>query len=417
MFKFGLKNLMDVRNIHLFIALSGIVFSLIFSLVVFPRIQDSFSLCIDPDKNGDLSTNIYLGNGFKYSDSNSPAVDRGPVYPYLVSSLFKIFGTSNYRVVQIFQAILFGLTGIIIYNIVINISTKKAAVLSEIIYFVHPMFIWYTSRVWIETTHTFLIATTAFLLVKVYKSLNAWWTIVLGIVVGFTILTKSILLLFPILLIPLFSLKWKKEGIKYAFVAIFIAYLIVLPWTLRNYFLTRDYIPVHTSLGLNLIQGDVLAENWLKHPLSNMDSWFVGDARMKEILKETGATPQDSRGDKILKEYSIRQNYKKPFHIFWRTIVNMVTFWYLSESPTKSIILAMVQLPFLLIFLYSFKKLLNRYTLMKPILWLIVYYTILHSLIIGWARYSVPIIPLIILSVVVYSVELRKRYTSALNET
>jgi len=49
-------------------------------------------------------------------------------------------------------------------------------------------------------------------------------------------------------------------------------------------------------LGLNLIQGDALADNWLQHPLSNMPSWFIGDSRMNEILKNTGSTPQDADG-------------------------------------------------------------------------------------------------------------------------
>lgn len=395
----------------------GILLSLTFSLVIFPIIQDPLGLCIDPDKFGDLSRNIFMGKGFIYSDSDKLAVDRGPIYPYTISLLFTIFGGDDIRVVQIFQAVLFGVTGLLVFLLVKTVSDKRSALMAQIVYSLHPFLIWYTSRVWIETTHTFFVTLTAYLLILAYHKLSICRMLSLGSALGLTILTKSTFIIFPLLLLPVFYFKWKKQGILFALVTAMLAYLMILPWTLRNYKATNEFIPVHTSLGLNLIQGNALAENWLKNSLANMPSWFAGDAKIKELLKSTNDTHQSAVGDRKLIKYFINENITRPMFLLWRTFVNSITFWYLSESPPKSIFLICLQLPLVLLFFLGIKREWRVKPALIPLFWLVFHYFLLHSLIIGWARYSVPIIPVMISVVMInYSeylikvINLRFRY-------
>lgn len=392
----------EIKNISIVIALFAVVFALIFSLIIFPIIQQPLGLNIDPDQNGSLGRNIFAGKGYMYSDSEKPALDRGPVYPYMISFLFTVTGTSDYRVVQIFQAFLFGLTGLLIFSIVKYVSSIRTAFYSQIFYTLYPMFVWYTSRVWIETTHTFFVVLSAYVLIRVYQRLNLSGAIVLGVIFGLTILTKSIFMLFPIVLLFIFYFKWRMKGIVFGIVTLLTAYLTILPWMIRNYFVSNEIVPVHTSLGLNLIQGDALAKNWLKYPLSNMPSWFIGDAKMTEILKDNNATPQDAVGDKILVRNFVNENLKEPLYLLWRTLVNSVSFWYLSESPFKSIILACLQFPLLILFFIGMRRIWRKIPALIPLIYMIAYFFVVHSLIIGWARYSVPIIPLILVVVVIY---------------
>jgi 4-amino-4-deoxy-L-arabinose transferase-like glycosyltransferase len=398
------RKIYDFKHASHVIALIAVLIALIFSLVIFPKIQQPLGLSIDPDKNGDLSRNIFTDKGFIYSDSDKPAVDRGPIYPYAISLLLTLSGSMDYKVVQIFQAILFGVTGLLVFLIVKYVSRKQTAVIAQIFYTLHPMFIWYTSRIWIETTHTFLITITAYLLIRTYHKLSLRWIICLGVALGLTILTKSILMFFPVVLVPIFYFRWKKEGLRFALITLLVAYLLIIPWSLRNYKVTNDLIPVHTLLGLNLIQGDALAENWLRYPLSNMPSWFIGDAKMDGVLKGSDATPQDAVGDRAL--------VKRPTFILWRLLVNSVTFWYLSESPLKSIFLACLQFPLLVLFLIGLRRVWKEKPTLIPLIWMIIYFFVVHSFIIGWARYSVPIIPLILSVVVIYIVDYTKIFKS-----
>jgi 4-amino-4-deoxy-L-arabinose transferase-like glycosyltransferase len=124
----------EIKNISIVIALFAVVLALIFSLIIFPIIQQPLGLNIDPDNYGDLSKNIFAGKGYMYSESEKPALDRGPVYPYLISFLFTVAGTSDYRVVQIFQAILFAVTGLLIFSIAKYVSSIRTAFYSQIFY-------------------------------------------------------------------------------------------------------------------------------------------------------------------------------------------------------------------------------------------------------------------------------------------
>jgi hypothetical protein len=192
------------------------------------------------------------------------------------------------------------------------------------------------------------------------------------------------------------------KGIAFGIVTLLTAYLTILPWTVRNYFVSNEFVPVHTSLGLNLVQGDALAENWLKYPLSNMPSWLIGDAKTTEILKGTNSPPQDAVGDQKLVKYFVNENLTKPHFLLWRTLVNSVSFWYLSESPFKSIILACLQFSLLILFIIGMRRVWRKIPALIPLIYMIMYFFVVHSLIIGWARYSVPIIPLVLMVVVIY---------------
>jgi 4-amino-4-deoxy-L-arabinose transferase-like glycosyltransferase len=392
----------NFRNISIIAALFAVCLSLCFSFLIFPSIHQSLNLVIDPDKYGDLAGNIFNGNGYKYSGTDKPTIDRGPIYPYLISFLYRIIGKSDYRIVQIFQALLFGITGIILYQTVNILAGKRRALISQIIFCLHPMFIWYTSRIWIETTHTFLIMLTAWTLIKINQKMDLRFVFLLGITLGVTILTKSVMVLFPLLLMPLFYLRWGKASVtKYSLLTIIVSYLIVAPWTIRNYVVTKRFVPVHSSLGTNFILGDALAENWLNSPLSNMSSWSLGNSKALEVLKNSNTTPQDADGDKKLITYVIEHNSSRPTFLLWRTLVNSITFWYLSESAHKSILLVCLQFPLLILFLLNLKGVWKEKSSLILITGLILYYFAVHSVIIGWARYSVPIIPLLLIVVIV----------------
>lgn len=93
----------------------AIFLSLFFSLVILPQLREPLHLSIDPDRFGELGANIYSGKGFSYNESSSPAVDRGPIYPYLLAGIFWLTGGVHFTAVQIFQGVCHGLTCFLIF--------------------------------------------------------------------------------------------------------------------------------------------------------------------------------------------------------------------------------------------------------------------------------------------------------------
>jgi 4-amino-4-deoxy-L-arabinose transferase-like glycosyltransferase len=380
------------------IALLGVALALVFSLVIYPAIRQPLAANIDPDKLGDLSSNLADGRGFVYSGPGKLVTefDRGPVYPAVVAEIILLGGTRSFLPVQVFQSLLHGLTCFVVFLIASRIHARKIALASEALCAIHPMLIWYTARIWIETTHTLLVTVSLFSLLLLADRSTPRRAVASGLLLGLASLTKSILLPFSFVAGAVLLLRRGRQAIPAAAIMVIVCLLVVLPWTVRNYLESGYFIPVHTSLGLNRVQGDAIGMSWSRMPFSTLDIWQVGKARIDSILEGTGATAVDPRGDRILTAASLRQSMEDPGFALKRTAVNLLTFCYMSESRAKSIFLACIQFPLFLCALVGSYRLWKRAPLSEMGIVLLVFFFVVHALVVGWARYSVPVVPVAI---------------------
>ncbi len=388
-------------KIHFIVALLGFVIALFFSFYVFPKIQVPLNLSLDPDRYGEIACNIYSGSGFKYFNSISEATDKHPVYPYLLATIFYFSNGVNYDVVQIIQALFHSLTTLMIFYFVWSLTSYKNALIAQIILALHPILIWYTSRLWIESFYTFVFSATFILYIKTYNSLKLSHSIYSGLLTGITLLTKAVLLFFPFLLLFNFYLKKGNKGFKSALTIIMVAFIVLSPWIIRNYKVTGSLEIVHSNLGQNLILGNALAENWTKKPFSNLESWEKGYKKIQSILSVSKIETYSADENRILLKNYLETLIENPEFFIWRSFINFVTFWYISESAMKSVFFIIMQLPLLLIIIIGVRKLIQRFEFGWMLLSIIGYYSLVHALIIGWGRYSVPLIPLMIVIVVI----------------
>ena len=383
-------------KVLLAVSIAGVLASLFFSFIIFPRIQEPLNLNIDPDNCGELAKNIFQGRGFTYNHSTTPAIDRGPVYPYLVAGVFWLVGQESIQSVQVFQSLCHGLTCFLIVLVARRAWNERAAFIAGILCAIHPMLIWYTSRIWIETVHTLLVTIVALLTVRLMERASVSRSIVTGLAMGIAILTKSILILFPLLFGILLLIQWKQQGLRAAAALVLAAACVVTPWTLRNYEVSGHVVPVHTSLGLNLLQGDAIGDHWADIPFSTLEIWQKGNENTNAVVKGTGYSATDPDGDRLLVCSSLSFNFSHPIIFLKRIIINGLTFWYLSESPLKSIFLILLQYPLVVLVVIASTRSWQT-TSAQPLILLIFYFFVCHSLIVGWARYSVPIVPVCVL--------------------
>jgi hypothetical protein len=269
---------------------------------------------------------------------------------------------------------------------------RRTALLSAGLCAIHPMLIWYTARIWIETTHTLLVSTVALTLVLLFEKPDTSRAVQCGVAFGLALLTKSVLLLFPFVAATL-VMRRRRSHTHAAALLIASTAVIVTPWTLRNLIGSGMFIPIHTSAGLNMVQGDALAEHWSAAPFSTVGLWKYGKAQMDSLLKPTSFSPEDPEGDRFLLEKSLARNVLHPVAALKRIVMNAITFWFLSETATKSTVLAVLQLP-LLIGLMAASCRFRKRTAARPLIALVWYFWIVHMFLVGWARYSAPIIPL-----------------------
>jgi 4-amino-4-deoxy-L-arabinose transferase-like glycosyltransferase len=394
------------------LAMSGlaVLLSLFFSLVIFPHFQEPLNLNIDPDRVGELGANIYRGKGFIYNESSSPAVDRGPTYPYLLAGIFWLTGGVRFTAIQIFQAACHGLTCFLIFLAAHRIFERRVAIIALLLCSVHPMLIWYTARIWIETINTLATMIILLAIVLMSERLTFPRSIGAGAIMGIAALTKSIIILFPFVAAIYFFLRWRKESLPHVLLMILSTVLLVVPWTLRNHAVSGELVPVHTSLGLNLIQGDAIGEYWTKKPYSTIELWRIGKHKIDSLLSGSQHTATDPIGDRMLMRSSWSHSLSHPLFFVKRALANFVTFWYLSESKMKSLFLVFIQGPMLLCVIFVSVLLWNKNPMIWPALLLIGYYAVCHSLVFGWARFSVPIIPACLLFVAYALVEIHRKF-------
>jgi len=390
----------------LLIAACAAIIAMFFSLEIYPALREPLAANIDPDRLGDLSSNLSSGLGFVYTAHGRlvPAFDRGPLYPALVAAMMLVSGSRSFVPVQVFQSLLHGGTCFLVFLIAGRLVSRRGAIAAQCLAGLHPMLIWYTPRVWIETTHTFLVTLTVFMLMSLEDRPAAPRAAWAGAVIGITALAKSVILPFAAVAALGLGLRKERRLLPAAAALLGTALLVVIPWTVRNYEAGGRLIPVHTSFGLNRVQGDAIAENWSSMPFSTLEIWSKGKASIDSILAPSGEEPGSPAGDRILGRASVAYSLSHPLFALWRTAVNAITFCYLSESTAKSLFLAAVEFPLMICAALGARRLWRRGPRGRIPGLLLGYFVIVHMLIVGWARYSVPVVPVaIVLAVALFS--------------
>jgi 4-amino-4-deoxy-L-arabinose transferase-like glycosyltransferase len=389
--------LMSIRPVH--VAAGAMLGALAFSLVLFPLIAGPLQANLDPDRFGELGTNIALGKGFVYSsgDSTVTAFDRAPVYPLIVAFCRMSLREHYVLGLQILQALLHGLTGLLVYRIGRELANHRTALIAQIIHAIHPVMVWYTARVWIETTNTFITVLVVMMVILLQKGATTRRVVSTGVVIGIAVLTKAVILFLPVIFViaALFRKQWRSA--RALVLATLLAIMIVAPWSVRNAMESGRFIPVHTSLGLNLMLGEAIARHWTDEPFSTLVLWEKGHAAAMQVLAGTGYDAGSPGGEAMLAGHVLEEWLRDPVALLRHVAVNATTFWYLSESALKSLFLLALQLPLLLCAARGAWNVRGQRSAVLLVVLAVLYFWGVHAVVVGWLRYAVPVMPLLIL--------------------
>jgi 4-amino-4-deoxy-L-arabinose transferase-like glycosyltransferase len=381
------------------VAIGATLCALTFSLFIFPLISGPLRVNIDPDQIGELGQNIAQGRGFVYGtgDTSVTAFDRAPLYPIIVAFFRTTLGDRFAVGLQVLQALLHGLTGLVVYQIGRQVFDHRTALFAQIIHAIHPVMLWYTARVWIETTNTLLTTLVVLMAVLLQNEAPLRRAVLAGIIVGAAVLTKSVILFLPLLFtaLALFQKRW--HAARSLAIAMGVAAVIIAPWTIRNSMESGRAIPVHTSLGLNLVQGEAVAEHWTDAPFSTLALWEKGNSDTREVLADGSLSPGSPEGDARLIRHVTCRWSADPMRFVRHVAVNALTYWYLSESPVKSVVILLLQVPLIFFAVRGVRNTGKQKEALMLLVLAVLYFWGVHAAIVGWLRYSVPIMPVLIL--------------------
>ncbi|MFC1514039.1 ArnT family glycosyltransferase, partial [candidate division KSB1 bacterium] len=155
-------------------------------------------------QTGDWKTMHYNGN---------PDFDNVPMYMWLQAALFGIFGVHEYTA-RFFSAFFGVLTILMVYIIAKKWYNERIAVYSGIVMLTTQFFLKFARRAMFDVTFTFFVTMAVFLFWKSLNSKSRKNLYILGysLFIACSILTKSVLGLFPVIICGaylLFSGQWK----------------------------------------------------------------------------------------------------------------------------------------------------------------------------------------------------------------
>jgi 4-amino-4-deoxy-L-arabinose transferase-like glycosyltransferase len=196
------------------------------------------------------------------SDRYFPTALEEPVYPALLALAFKSLGEYGHLVVLLFNMAALYMTSLVMYFLARKIFDSRLVVIASLAL---PTWWWYEIS-WL-TIGVFspailgglVISCSAYLIVWSLENVSVKRAVVLGAMLAFGCLTLSAgMLIVPLAVLATLFLKRPVKPIAWrpALAIVVTVGAILSPWTLRNYLVFGQLIPVRTGFGLALHQSN-----------------------------------------------------------------------------------------------------------------------------------------------------------------
>lgn len=198
----------------------------------------------------DIAVNLYQGRGFLINFLGKDYYGYStPLYPLFCAVIYKLLG-HNQSVVVLAQIFISSLLCAVIYLISLDIVDRSTALLSSFLVVFHPALIVFSStKLHAFTLDAFLISLTLFSFLFLLKKASILRALACGVVYGLCALTRSTII--PFLPLAMLWFFWARkirtrEILKYFFVFISSAGIIIGIWSFRNFLVFKRFIPVTT---------------------------------------------------------------------------------------------------------------------------------------------------------------------------
>lgn len=373
----------------------------LFAVVVGFDAQRFVDTRFDPYFFGKMGASIARGDGFM--PFGNLIQRRAPLYPLVIGGVYWVFGERP-LLVLLLQCILHAGTALLLFDLTRRLFGQRAAVIAGVLCAVHPVLLRYVPDLHLETLFTFLVTLTIWLTERFARLRDIRTGALLGITFGLATLTKSVILLYPVLFAMAlgYTLARAKEqlpirGLATMFVTMA---LTISPWTVRNYMATGHFVPVSSGFSDAFLRGLIFSRTefiTLREPPYTVAENET-NAYFARLAHEAGTEWQrdDYETDQILNKEMKRRLFAEPWLSVRRFFVGIFTFWYeMTSLPTSLFAGGMA----LIAWIFAGFGLRRAY-LEKRQAWLvllpIVYLNLLLALLLALGRYSVPIMPCLI---------------------
>ena len=378
---------------------------LLMGFVVF-RVQSLVDQNTDPYFFGDMGKSIADGNGFEGFGSLIPR--RAPLYPIVIGGVYAVFG-DHQKLIVLLHVLMFSGTCVLAYDMGRRLFNHRTGVIAGFVCALHPMLLRYIPNLHLETQLTLLITLTAWLTIRFYERPTVAAGALVGLASGAAALTKAVALLYPALFVAGIILACRaarRRGEQRPtpwkpILAIFVVMgCLILPWTARNYRSSGHFVLISSGTSDAFLRGFIFTETdyiTLRRP-PYTDAENASNAYFEALAEAEGTVWErdDYETDQILNKEAKRRLFAEPGPVLRKSVIGVFTFWYQLTSLKNSLLALVLALGAWFFAVIGWRQARREqrpaWLLMLPVLYL----NLVLALLLALGRYSVPILPALI---------------------
>jgi len=392
--KTGISGWIQINRWLLVILLLSLVFRLAF-VTVFSHWDEG--MMMDSNRYQRVALNINHGRGF--TEWGFPTAFSPPLYPFFMAGIFKVFGSSSVPI-KIIQVLLSVLTCACIYWIGNTLFGRLTGLIAAFGIAINPEIIVLAGSLYTETLYIFISCLVFAMIVYALKHPDRKipWAIA-GILMGLTILTRHILIFFPLLLlIIVWVFSSLKRFRKPLLLFNLICYLILVPWIVRHYVIFGQFVPVASGAGGGLWHG------------SNQS--FNGNYQYKQskkvIARETAGLNRPVDKDRTLLKKSLHSISESPAQFAMLVVKKYIQFFIQvyedvphgekrERNPIVLIVLMLSYYPVLMGCIFGIFAYRKQWRILFPLHLVMLYSALIYAMTLVTPRYRIPLYPFMIL--------------------
>jgi 4-amino-4-deoxy-L-arabinose transferase-like glycosyltransferase len=289
--------------------------------------MDDLKLAMDELQYQEIAVNLAEGRGFMLYEK--PTSWRPPLYPFVLSLVYRAAGTTDPLAARMFQAAMSLVNLLLVYLLGRRLFGERVGLGAAAIFAVYPSFLFYNNHLLTEGLFTFLLTLTAYLLAVYLQSGRALFLALAGASLGLTVLTREILLPMVAVMALLAGhvTGWRPARWALHAAALVVAFVVVVtPWAVRNTRLQGTLTLVATNGGIVFYEGNYehtpLDRPWRAHALD-------ADLKVRRLLPE-GLT--EGERQKVAVQRGLAFMWEHPGLTAHRALVKMANVWGLERE-------------------------------------------------------------------------------------
>lgn len=192
------------------------------------------------------------------SPEGAPTAWRPPAYPFFLAGIYEVSGINVERA-TIAQALLGGLTVLVLMVLGSLIIGWRQALIAGAIAAVYPVFVWLPRLLLSENLYLFLLLLSLVAIVLYLRTSRLEWMVGFAILAALNTLVRGANLFVAVAIgLGILIVRWKSRSLNWnqlvaPLLVLAAAFgLTLLPWTIRNYRVFHEIIPVATQDGITL---------------------------------------------------------------------------------------------------------------------------------------------------------------------